>query len=66
MCLSKVKVLRDITVFRSETMKFHGRRTREGWGGGNCPPIFCQPKKIQEYKITTYKSVYRNMAKIYS
>ena len=35
-------------------------------GGGNCPPppIFCQPKKVKIVKTTTYKSVYRNMAKI--
>ena len=35
-------------------------------GGGNCPPppIFCQPKKFQIIKTTTYRSVYRNMAKM--
>ena len=27
------------------------------------PPIFCQPKKFKIIKSTTYKSVYRNMAK---
>ena len=38
-----------------------------GQGGGvNCPPppIFCQPKKFKIIKTTTYRSVYRNMAKI--
>ena len=29
-------------------------------GGG---VIFCQPKKFKSIKTTTYKSVYRNMAK---
>ena len=36
-------------------------------GGGNCPPpppIFCQPKNFKIIKTTTYRSVYRNMAKI--
>ena len=33
-------------------------------GGGNCPPIFCQPKKFKSLTITTYKSVYSNKDKI--
>ena len=33
-----------------------------GRGGGG--PIFCQPKKFKIIKTTTYRSVYRNMAKI--
>ena len=41
----------------------HGRRNR-GAGGAIAPPIFCQPKKIKSLKITTYKSVYSNKAKI--
>ena len=32
--------------------------------GGISPPIFCQPKKFKIVKTTTYRSVYRNMAKI--
>ena len=37
-----------------------------GQGGGAIapPPIFCQPKKFNIVKTTTYRSVYRNMAKI--
>ena len=34
-----------------------------GGGGAIAPPIFCQPKKFKIVKTTTYKSVYRNMAK---
>ena len=37
------------------------------WGRGAIappPPIFCQPKMIKSLKITTYKSVYNNEAKI--
>ena len=35
-----------------------------GGRGGICPPpIFCQPKKFKIVKTTTYRSVYRNMAK---
>ena len=33
----------------------------QGEGVGVIPPIFFQPKKL---KITTYKSVYSNIAKI--
>ena len=33
-------------------------------GGAFAPPIFCQPKKFKIVKTTTYRSVYRNMAKI--
>ena len=41
-----------------------------GTGGGGRgaiapPPIFCQPKKFKIIKTTTYRSVYRNMAKIW-
>ena len=39
-----------------------------GAGGGGIyappPPIFCQPKKFKIVKTTTYRSVYRNMAKM--
>ena len=37
-----------------------------GGQGGQLPPppIFCQPKKFKIVKTTTYRSVYRNMAKI--
>ena len=39
-----------------------------GGGAGGAiappPPIFCQPKKFKTIKTTTYRSVYRNMAKI--
>ena len=41
-----------------------------GTGGGGAggafapPPIFCQPKKFKIVKTTTYRSVYRNIAKI--
>ena len=37
-----------------------------GGQGGQLPPppIFCQPKKFKIIKTTTYRSVYRNMAKI--
>ena len=35
-----------------------------GAGGAIAPPIFCQPKKFKTIKTTTYRSVYRNMAKI--
>ena len=35
-----------------------------GQGGAIAPPIFCQPKKFKIIKTTTYRSVYRNMAKI--
>ena len=43
----------------------HGRRNRGGGcRGAIAPPIFCQPKKIKIIKTTTYRSVYRNMAKI--
>ena len=35
-----------------------------GAGGAIAPPIFCQPKKFKIIK-TTYRSVYRNMAKIW-
>ena len=43
----------------------HGRRNRGGRGGGQLPPppIFCQPKKFKIVNTTTYRSVYRNMAK---
>ena len=42
----------------------HGRRNREqGWGQLPPPHIF-PTKKIQEFKITTYKSVYSNKAEI--
>ena len=40
-----------------------------GTGGrGDCPPppIFCPTKKFKSIKTTTYKSVYRNKAKICS
>ena len=43
----------------------HGRRNRGGQGGQLPPPIFCQPKKFKIIKTTTYRSVYRNMAKIW-
>ena len=40
-----------------------------GAGGGGAiappPPIFCQPKKFKIIKTMTYRSVYRNMAKIW-
>ena len=39
-----------------------------GQGGGGQlppPPIFCQPKKFKIIKTMTYRSVYRNMAKIW-
>ena len=44
----------------------HGRRNRGTGGGGQLPPppIFCQPKKFKIVKTTSYRSVYRNMAKI--
>ena len=45
------------------THTHHGHRNR-GAGGAFAPPIFCQPKKFKIVKITTYRSVYRNMAKI--
>ena len=35
-----------------------------GGGGAIAPSIFCQPKKFKIVKTTTYRSVYRNMAKI--
>ena len=34
------------------------------WRSGTWP-IFCQPKKFKIIKTTTYRSVYRNMAKIW-
>ena len=37
-----------------------------GGAGGQLPPpppIFCQPKKFKIVNTTTYRSVYRNMAK---
>ena len=37
-----------------------------GGGGAIAPPIFCQPNKFKSLKTTTYKSVYRNKAKICS
>ena len=35
-----------------------------GTGGAFAPPIFCQPQKFKIVKTTTYRSGYRNMAKI--
>ena len=37
-----------------------------GAGGGNCPPpqYLANQKKFKIIKTTTYRSVYRNMAKI--
>ena len=35
-----------------------------GTGGAIAPPIFWQPKKFKIIKTTTYRSVYRYMAKI--
>ena len=42
-----------------------GRGGGQGGGAIAPPPIFCQPKKFKIIKTMTYRSVYRNMAKIW-
>ena len=57
--VTSVRLLRN-QVSRKYIVLAHGRRNR-GAGGG---AIFWQPKKFKIIKTTTYRSVYRYMAKI--
>ena len=47
-------------------MKFIMAVGTGGGGGGNCPLNILPDKKIKSLKITTYKHVYSNKAKICS